>query len=256
MDERRTIAVPQSFSTPEMLDYAQRRILKTASALLLTGALALALAHAGRAAPAVSPSAARTPAASVDSIIELITHRNPGLISYQAHARLDIRQLNFPYLHPVLDGTEYYTSPGFTVFDFPHTPSYLKGITKVEGAVYEAHRWRRCYDITFRTEPEAYFLHMVPKIRGEVSALDVTVEKSSGDLQHFDWHYHNSGDGISLTQYYTIENGYSVVTLQHSDVTIHHIRARIVGTFDDFKYNVTVPLPTATPSDPAHQCDN
>ncbi len=193
---------------------------------------------------------------SVKSIIEMITHRNPGLNSYQANASLDIRQLNFPWLHPVLAGTEYYGQPGFTILDFPHTPSYLKGITKVEGTVLSAPKWEHCYNITTTTLPEAYVLHMVPKIEGEVSSVDVTVGRSDGQLQRFDWYYHDSDDHISLVQYYGIVYGYSVVESQSSQITRHHIHAVGQATFSQFQFNVPVPAPTPTPSNPLHQCDN
>src|SRR4029077_18164061 len=97
-----------------------------------------AAAFAGAAPTASSSPSAAPSAVPVRGVIDLITHRNPGLKSYQAHARLDARQLNFPWLRPVLDGTEYYADSGFTVLDFPHTPSYLKGITKIEGTVFSA----------------------------------------------------------------------------------------------------------------------
>ena len=223
-------------------------------------ALGIALAAtAGLASSSPSPSAVpaptRTEPAKVGDVISLIVDRNEGIISYRSHAHLDIRQLNFPYLHPVLDGTEYYSRPGFTVFDFPKVPAYLKGITKVEGAVYAANRWQHCYDIRLTPLPEAWLLHMVPKIRGEVSAIDVTVGRK-GELYHLDWYYHNPGDHITLDQYYGIVLGYSVVMVQQSQITLHHIRAVASGTFDGFQFNVTVPTPTPTPSDPLHMCDN
>ena len=201
-------------------------------------------------------AATSAPSPTVKSVIDLITHTNAGLDSYQAHASLDIRQLNFPWLHPVLDGTEYYGKPGFTIVDFPHTPSYLKGITKVEGTVLSAPKWEHCYDITMTTLPEAYVLHMVPKINGEVSSVDVTVGRADGQLQRFDWYYHGSDDHISLVQYYGTVYGYSVVQSQSSQITRHHIRAVGQATFSEFQFNVPVPTPTPTPSNPLHQCDN
>lgn len=245
-----------------MLFIMSDRTLKTFLPPFVALALILAIGVVGLAQPSPSTSSASSApekassAPSVDAIIEMILNRNRGLASYQAHARLDIRQVNFPYLHPVLNGTEYFNSPGYTVFDFPHTPSYLKGITKVEGAVGLATRWRHCYDITVDTQPDAYLLHMIPKIRGEVTELDVTVAKNGGELEHFDWYYRHDGDRTSLTQYYTVVGGYSVVTLQQSDIHLHHIRAKLTGTFDTFQYNVPAPTPTPTPSDPLHQCDN
>jgi len=215
-----------------------------------------AIAIYGGAGVAASPSPSPSPQESINGIISLIMHKNAGLNSYQAHAVLDVRQLNFPWLHPVLEGTESYGQPGFTVLDFPHTPSYLRGITKVEGTVLSAPRWQHCYNITVSTLPEAFVLHMVPKINGEVSNVDVTVGRSDGQLQRFDWYYHDSDDHISLVQYYGTVYGYSVVQSQSSQITRHHIRAAGQATFSDFQFNVPVPTPTPTPSNPLHQCDN
>ena len=233
----------------------QPQIWKTISALAAAAAIGIA-ASAGSTKPS-SPSPSPVPStASVRSIIDLITHRNQGLSSYQAHARLDLRQLNFPWLHPVLDGTEYYANSGFTSVDFPHTPSYLKGITKVEGTVFSAHKWEHCYNISVTALPEAYVLHMEPKIRGEVSSVDVTVGRTDGQLQRFDWYYHDAGDHVSLEQYYGIVYGYSIVESQSAEITRKHIRAKGQATFDQFQFNVVVPSPTPTSSNPLHQCDN
>lgn len=240
-------------------DYQTIKALGAATAACL---ILVAIGLAGLAAPSTASNARPSSVAAVpetnkvDNVINLVLRRDPDIRSYEAHAVLDIRQVNFPYLHPVLDGHVYYTSPGFSVYDFPNTPGYLRGITRLEGAMGMASRWRQCYNITLEQQPEAYILHMVPKILGEVSQMDVTVNKKSGNLEHFSWFYHDSDDNISLTQYYGMVNGYDVVTLQESDITRHHIRAKARGTFDSFQYNVPVPTPTPTPSDPLHQCDN
>ncbi len=241
------------------------RSLRGLVAPFLTCCFVLAIAVAGWAAPstlatpsgccATQPKA--TPAPSdVDGVIDLVLNRNPGLHSYQAHAVLDVQQVTFPYLHPVLDGKIYYNSPGYAVYDFPHTPSYMQGITKVEGAVGMASRWRHCYDITMDMQPSAYILHMVPKIRGEVAQMDVTVDKKSGNPEFFSWTYHDEGDSVQLRQTFSMVNGYDVVTGQTADFDKHHVRAKGIGTFDQFQYNVPVPTPTPTPADPLHQCDN
>lgn len=221
-----------------------------------------AIAAAGWAQPTPSASASASSAAAasaspdVNSVVDLVLNRNAGLHSYQAHAVLDVRQVTFPYLHPVLDGHLYYTSPGYAVYDFPHTPSYMQGITKVEGAVGMASRWRRCYNITLVVQPNDYLLHMVPKIRGEVAQMDVTVDRKSGNPMLFNWTYHDSTDNVQLAQTFSTVDGYSVVTSQTANFDKHHIRAQGTGTFDQFRYNVPVPTPTPTPSDPLHQCDN
>ena len=217
--------------------------------LILTAATAVGAA--GQSSPEPSPTPP-TPAA----VIALILHTNAGLDSYKAHAHLDVRQVNFPWLHPILDGSQFYILPGFTSYDFPHTPSYLKGITKIEASVGLANRWLHCYDISVSTEKNAYTLKMTPKIRGEVKEMDVLVDRNDGTVHHIDWTYHNEGDHVTLDQYYSIISGYRVVTIQQSTIQLHHIHAVGNATFDNFQFNVAVPTPTPTPSDPLHQCDN
>lgn len=227
-------------------------------AVLISALLVAAtIASLSRTAQSALPPTPRAPAGSgIASIVDLIINRNPGVKSYKAAAHLDLRQVTFPYLHPVLDGHAYVAAPGYTTFDYPHTPFYLKGITKVQGAFGDASRWMRCYDIALAQKPDVYELHMVPKVEGEIAFVDVLLGRD-GAINHVEWHYRNNPrDHIALTQTYSTVAGHSVVTSQSSDVTLHHIRARGTQTFSNFEFNVPVPTPSPTPSDPAHACDN
>lgn len=235
----------------------KRLIRRLFSPALAVGVVAAAVI-AGWADPGPSAQAVAQPtqSGSVEAIVDRLLHRDPHLNSYSAHVTIDVRQVNFPYLHPVLVGTEYWSSPGSAVFDFPHAPGYLKGLTKLESTAYSVDRWQKCYDINVSDEASDYILHMVPKIRGEVSDVYVTVTKSGDELSHVEWYYHNPGDHVVLWQTYSTIDGYSVVTAQKSEITLHHIRAKGSSSFYDFSFNVPVPTPTPTPSDPLHQCDN
>ncbi len=235
---------------------AQRRFKTPSLIAFALAAASLVAGFAQAASSAVPPTPRPTAASSAESIVELIVNRNPGLKSYVAAAHLDLRQVSFPYLHPVLDGHAYVLAPGYTTFDYPHTPFYLKGLTKFQGAFGDATRWPRCYDMTIVEQPSAYSLHMVPKIQGEIAFIDVLLGLD-GAINHVEWHYRdNINDRLVLNQQYSTVDGHNVVTSQTSDVTLHHIRARGTQTFSSFEFNVPVPTPTPTPSDPAHACDN
>jgi hypothetical protein len=215
----------------------------------------LAPAMASKTAPTAAASAPATKEPTLDSIIASVVGREPSMISYAAHAVLDIRQTNFPYLHPVLNGMQYYSRPGLTIVDLQHVPWYLNGITKIEGATLDANRWPHCYAIAVEPHQTGYLLHMVRKIRGEVDHIDVTVA-SSGEIPHIEWFYHNAGDHVVLDQLYQSVNGYRVVTKQVSQITLHHIHALGTSTFSGFNFNSPVPTPTPTPTEPLRQCDN
>ncbi|HZV80087.1 MAG TPA: hypothetical protein VFF60_10810 [Candidatus Binatus sp.] len=236
---------------------------RLAPVVLLVGAAVVALASSPVAALSPSPATATpTPAyesaaaTDVGSVIERVINRNPGLHSYKATAHLDLHQVSFPYLHPVLDGHAYVFAPGYTTFDYPHTPFYLKGFTKFQGAFGDAGRWQHCYDITMSAQPTAIQLHMVPKVQGEIAFIDVAIAPD-GAISHAEWRYReNEKDYISLTQTYSTIDGHNIVTSQATDVTFRHIRARGTQTFSEFEFNVPVPTPSPTPADPAHACDN
>ena len=241
---------------------AQQRRARPQSALTLAIQLGLAaiftlaVATTGFARADV-PAASASPAPkTIESVIGIVLARNPGMRTYRALAHLDLRQTNFPYLHPILDGLEYYSSPGFIVFNFPHTPFYLKGITKFQGSFANADRWQTCYNIVMTGKPNGYLLHMVPKIQGEISAIDVLLDQA-GAIDEVDWYYRNNiRDHIHVVQTYSTIDSYNVVTQQTSDVLLHHIRVKGTQTFSGFSFNVPVPTPTPTPSDPGHRCDN
>ena len=232
--------------------YAPRPLRRALFAIFACWAVTIfAPAMAAKTAPTSSP----TKDPSLDAIIATVVGREPGMASYAARAVLDIRQTNFPYLHPVLNGMQYYSRPGLTIVDLQHVPWYLKGITKIEGATLDANRWPHCYAIAVEARKPGYLLHMVRKIRGEVDHIDVTVA-SSGEIPHIEWFYHNPGDHVVLDQLYQNVGGYRVVTKQVSQITLHHIHALGTSNFSSFNFNLPVPTPTPTPSDPLRQCDN
>jgi hypothetical protein len=219
--------------------------------LACIAAAIIAPAMAAKTVPTASP--AKDP--SLEAIIATVVGREPSMTSYAARAVLDIRQTNFPYLHPVLNGMQYYSRPGLTIVDLQHVPWYLNGITKIEGATLDAGRWPHCYTISVESREPGYLLHMVRKIRGEVDYIDVTVA-SSGEIPHIEWFYHNTGDHVVLDQLYEKVDGYRVVTKQMSQITLHHIHALGTSNFSDFNFNLPVPTPTPTPAAPLRQCDN
>lgn len=194
-------------------------------------------------------------AVTADDVIRLILSRNPALKSYTAHAHLDIRQLNFPYLHPVLDGTMYYKSPGLIVSSFPHVPFYLKSVNFEQSAAYAATKFKQCYSVSVIEKGDHYFLHMEPYIHSRVKSLDVKVAKTDGAIQHMEWHYlQDPRDHIILDLHYSKVEGYDVVTAETTDIRVDHIRAIGLSLIDGFLFNV--PVPTPTPPVAGHECSN
>lgn len=224
-------------------------------------ALALAAVVLLAASPAPeTPSVARSMqpngpgTKSADDVIHLILSRNPSLSSYIAHVHLDIRQLNFPYLHPSIEGTTYYKSPGLVVSTFPHVPFYLKSVNLQQTGAYAATKFKRCYAVSVSQDDLSYHLHMEPYIHSRVKSLDVTVAPD-GAIQHMEWRYlQDSRDHIDLDIYYSNVGGYRVITGEIAKIRISHIRAIATSIFDGFQFNV--PVPTPTPPEIGHECSN
>lgn len=219
------------------------------------GACAAALAApVSSAARQQAAGTASVAPATAQQVVALILSRNPKLRTYRAVAHLDIKQLNFPYLHPQFGGVEYYTSPGFVVSNFPHVPFYLRSVNFEQTGAYAATRFLECYNISTSAASDDYLLHMVPKQNGRVAYVEVRVSRADGAIRHMEWFYNKSRDHIAFDMDYSIVGGFQVITSQRSTIRMSHIVAVATSTFDDFQFNV--PVPTPTPAAPGHECDS
>ena len=234
-----------------MLSLLFRRLPAATYFVATLGALLVASVSAGASPPSqvgVKPAQSSLPI-SADDVIHLILRRNPTLRSYTAHVHVDIRQLNFPYLHPAIDGTTYYKSPGLVVSTFSHVPFYLKSVNLQQSGAYAASKFKLCYAVAVSDDGDAYHLYMLPYLHSRVKSLDVIVGKSDGAIRHMEWRYlQNSRDHITLDLHYSDVEGYNIVTSEVADIRVDHIRAMGLTLFTNFLFNV--PVPTPTPNGP------
>lgn len=203
--------------------------------LSLFGVLALG---SGLAAPA---SAQSSPA----SILAGIAARNPSLQSYQARVHVHVHMLNFPWLSPKLDGTSYFKRPDKYEVVFDRVPSYAHGIDKLFGTIDDVATWRKEWNIGFDGVRNVdgkplYALRLTKKVYSDqIKDAVAYVDPATFQVVRMDWDYRNGGT-IAMTQTYREQAGYNVVSAQHADIHIPHVRAVADATYGAYRTNVAV----------------
>lgn len=204
------------------------------------------LAIAGLAAGfAAVPALAQSPAVDAHAIIEKMTDRNPALASYRAPVHVDLRMLNFPFLSPRLDGETYYKKPGKYEVVFTRVPSYAKGFEKLFNDVGDPSSWEREHNVSFAGTQNVdgrplIVLNLTKKIHSTILDYALAyVDPQSYELWKMEWHY-TSGGTIEMRQWYRSQGSFSVLSQQHAEINIPHVRAVADSQYGNYQTNVSV----------------
>jgi hypothetical protein len=191
-------------------------------------------------AVAVPAGAQTTPDAH--AILLKMIARNPSLQTYKSRVHVDVRMTSFPFFAPKLDGTQYYHRPGTFEVVFDRVPSYAKGFSRLFNDVGDAASWEK--DQNVAVDPEVTLdgrpmivLDLTKKIYSTI--LDHTlayVDPTNYELMRMEWYY-RSGGKIVMTQVYRSEAGYTVLSTQHADIAIPHVRAVADATYATYQTN-------------------
>jgi hypothetical protein len=186
------------------------------------------------------------------AIVQHIADRNPTLRSYRARVHVDVRMLNFPWLAPKLDGTEYYKRPNFYEVVFDRMPGYARGFQRIFNDIGNPLAWEKDENISVDGTAVLYgrstiVLRMTKKIHSDI--LDHTlvyVDPSDYSLLQMEWYY-TSGGKITMTQRYREQGDYSVLSTQHATIAIPHVRAVADSSYGPYETNVPIQPGSATP---------
>lgn len=186
------------------------------------------------------------------AIVQHMADRNPALRSYRARVHVDIRMLNFPWLAPKLDGTEYFKRPSFYEVVFDRVPSYARGFQRIFNDIGNPLAWEKdeyvSVDGTALLDGRpTIVLRMTKKIHSDI--LDRTlvyVDPSDYSLLQMEWYY-TSGGKITMTQRYRQQGNYSVLSTQHAAIAIPHVRAVADATYGTYETNVPIQPGSGTP---------
>ena len=212
--------------------------------LKLSGALAVALTVGGGVGVAETAPAPEQPA-NAWTVVQRMTERNPSLQSYRARVHVDVRMLNFPWLAPKLDGTEYYRRPDYYVVVFDRVPGYARGFSRLFDDIGNPRAWEKNQNLTvegtswLRGRP-TIVLRLTKKIHSDI--LDHTlayVDATDYSLLQMEWYY-TSGGKITMTQQYRTEGLYSVLAQQHATIDIPHVHAVADSSYGTYQTNVPV----------------
>lgn len=177
------------------------------------------------------------------TIVQRMAQRNPTLNTYSARVHVNVRMLNFPFLAPKLDGTEYFKRPDFYVVVFDRMPSYARSFQRLFNDVGSPRAWEKDQNIT--VDPPAVLngrpvmvLRLTKKIHSDI--LDHTlayVDPDSYALLQMEWDY-TSGGKITMTQEYRMQGTYSVLSAQHATISIPHVHAIADSSYGTYQTNV------------------
>lgn len=218
--------------------------------LLLSAVLGLSAVLAGPAATfAAAASPVPSPAPSTDpralAILQAIERQNPTLQTFQARLHVQVRMQSFPWLAPKLDGTAYYKRPGNYEIVFDRVPSYAHGITHLFGDIADPSGWLKLWNVRYagavQQDGHTYYeLSMTKKIYSDqIKQTLAFVDARSLEVRRMEWDYTNGGQ-IVMTQTYGQEGPYSVVTAQHADIHIPHVRATLDAQYREYETNVAL----------------
>ena len=194
-------------------------------------------------ASAPASTAAPPMPADAHAVVEKMIARNPSLQSYKARVHVDVRMLSFPYLAPKLDGTSYYKRPDTYEVVFDRMPGYAKGFQRIFDDVGDPGAWEKDQDITLDGTTKLWghpmiVLRLTKKIHSDI--LDHTlayVDPYSFALIQMEWYY-TSGGKITMTQTYARNGSNYVLSSQHADINIPHIRAVADASYNQYQTNV------------------
>lgn len=198
-------------------------------------------------AQAPEPSSMPETAASAKTIIAKMIERNPSLSSYQARVHVGLRMLNFPFLAPTLDGTSYYKKPSKNEVVFDRVPPYAKGFEKMFNDIADPVAWQSDSNITYKglVKVDGYpqplmALYMTKKIYSDqIDNTTAYVDPATYELLEMVWSYRNGGK-IVMRQWYREQGPFSLVSQQHVDISIPHVRAVGDAVYATYETNVAL----------------
>jgi outer membrane lipoprotein-sorting protein len=181
--------------------------------------------------------------ADAHAVVEKMIARNPSLQSYKARVHVDVHMLSFPYLAPKLDGTSYYKRPDTYEVVFDRMPGYAKGFQRIFDDVGDPGAWEKDQNVSLDGTATLWghpmiVLRLTKKIHSDI--LDHTlayVDPYSYALVEMDWFY-TSGGKITMTQRYQQQGINWVLSAQHADINIPHVRAIADASYNQYQTNV------------------
>ncbi|MFN2527133.1 MAG: outer membrane lipoprotein carrier protein LolA [Candidatus Baltobacteraceae bacterium] len=178
------------------------------------------------------------------AIVQKMIERNPDLRTFQARVHVDVRMLSFPFYSPKLDGTSYFKRPDNYQVVFDRVPPFARGLDHFFSDLADPSTWERRFDITTQGRSDVngrrvVQLKLVAKIRGMIDHTDVYVDPSTYEVARLQWHYYNGGL-ITMDQTYRNVGNFNLLSSQHAEIHVPHIRAVADSQYNEYHTNIAV----------------
>ncbi|MBC5815772.1 MAG: hypothetical protein GIW97_04445 [Candidatus Eremiobacteraeota bacterium] len=178
------------------------------------------------------------------ALVQKMIERNPDLRTFQARIHADVRLLSFPFYSPKLDGTSYFKRPDNYQVVFDRVPPFARGLDHFFSDLADPSTWERRFDITIEGRPESsgrrvIQMKLVAKIRGMIDHTDVYVDPGTYEVVRLQWHYYNGGV-ITMDQTYRNVGTFNMLSSQHAEIHVPHIRAVADSQYSEYHTNIAV----------------
>lgn len=156
---------------------------------------------------------------------------------YNAQVKLHVKLRVFPWISITLNGDSAYKRPGLYHFVFRGVPKAAEHFSDLAYDLGNAGSWPGKYEISLLT-PAAPgvdpIIRLVPKKRGMVKNLDVTVDAVKGHIDKATWTRFDGGV-ISLVNHYNAVGTHEIVAVQEASINIPHMRADLAAEYSSFQ---------------------
>ncbi len=182
--------------------------------------------------------------AAASAVLQRLVDNPTAPKEYSADVKLHVRLRVFPWISLTFRGNEVYKHPGFYHFVFRGVPKAVEKFSDMAWSLGDPSAWPEKYEIALVASPpssssapsDKAVLRLVPKVRGLVKSLDVTIDPQAGRIDHVAWSRYDGGT-IVVTQHYQTIAAHDVVAEQDASIRIPHMSADLVATYSNF--NVT-----------------
>ncbi|MDQ6930524.1 MAG: hypothetical protein M3126_07660 [Candidatus Eremiobacteraeota bacterium] len=155
---------------------------------------------------------------------------------YSAAVKLHVHLRVFPWISVTLNGNQAYKRPGLYHFVFRGVPRAAERFHDLNYDLGNPQTWPAKYDISLLTPASATVepvVRLVPKKRGLVKNLDVTIDPVKGHIDKAVWNRFDGGV-ISLVNHYNAVGSKELVAEQQASINVPHMRADLDAEYSEF----------------------
>ncbi|MDP9110470.1 MAG: hypothetical protein M3M96_02390 [Candidatus Eremiobacteraeota bacterium] len=172
------------------------------------------------------------------SLLSRIAHDPSVPPKYTADVKLHVHLRVFPWISITLHGNEAYKHPGIYRFIFRGVPKAANRFSDLAYDLGDSSTWPARFDISLlgaQTSGADPVIRLLPKKRGLVKTLDVTIDQARGHILRAVWNRFDGGT-ITLVQHYETLGTHDFVSKQDAAINIPGMKADLVAEYSGFNF--------------------